>query len=216
MTLDLSAYKPVVSTVTDATSITAAFTAIEAAVNALPTSTVPAGVVAPFGGAAAPTGWLVCDGSAVSRTTYASLFTAIGTTYGAGNGTTTFNLPDLRGRMVAGYSAAGHADVATLGNTDGTALAARRPKHKQTVVQPTISTPTISVSADSDAGNGGAFSALLQALTGASRLKTTTTNTPITATASTPVASGGTVGPQTGAEPTDAPAYIVLTWVVKT
>lgn len=51
----------------------------------------------------APTGFLSCDGTAVSRTTYAALFAAIGTTYGAGNGSTTFNLPDLRGEFVRGW-----------------------------------------------------------------------------------------------------------------
>lgn len=61
-----------------------------------------AGVVAPFAGTTEPTGWLFCYGQAVSRTTYAALFTALGTTYGTGDGTTTFNLPDLRGRVVAG------------------------------------------------------------------------------------------------------------------
>jgi len=49
-----------------------------------------------------PDGWLACDGAAVSRTTYADLFTAIGTTFGVGNGTTTFNVPDLRGRSQIG------------------------------------------------------------------------------------------------------------------
>lgn len=48
---------------------------------------------------AAPSGWLICDGSAVSRTTYAALFAAIGASAGAGNGTTTFNVPDYRGRV---------------------------------------------------------------------------------------------------------------------
>lgn len=62
----------------------------------------PAGVMAPFAGSAAPTGWLLCAGQAVSRTTYAALFTAIGTTWGAGDGSTTFNLPDMRGRVPAG------------------------------------------------------------------------------------------------------------------
>jgi microcystin-dependent protein len=62
----------------------------------------PPGMMAPYGGASAPTGWLLCDGSAVSRTTYANLFTAISTTYGAGNGTTTFNLPDLRAAAPVG------------------------------------------------------------------------------------------------------------------
>ncbi len=61
-----------------------------------------AGIVVPFAGAAAPAGWLLCDGSAVSRTTYPGLFTAIGTTYGAGDGSTTFNVPDLRSRAPIG------------------------------------------------------------------------------------------------------------------
>lgn len=56
----------------------------------------------PFAMNSAPTGWLACNGAAVSRTTYASLFSAIGTTYGAGDSATTFNLPDLRGYFVRG------------------------------------------------------------------------------------------------------------------
>lgn len=56
---------------------------------------------------AAPTGWLICDGSAVSRATYSALFAIIGEIYGAGNGTTTFNLPDLRGRFPFGKAATG-------------------------------------------------------------------------------------------------------------
>lgn len=64
---------------------------------------VPSGTVSDWAGTGAiPTGWLLCDGSAVSRTTYAALFAAISTTYGAGDGTTTFNLPDPRGRAVIG------------------------------------------------------------------------------------------------------------------
>ena len=63
---------------------------------------VPTGAVIPYAGASAPTGWLLCYGQAVSRTTYAALFSAISTTYGVGDGSTTFNLPDLRGRAVFG------------------------------------------------------------------------------------------------------------------
>ena len=63
---------------------------------------MPAGSVIPYAGTSAPTGFLFCDGSAVSRTTYATLFAAISTTYGSGDGSSTFNLPDLRGRVVAG------------------------------------------------------------------------------------------------------------------
>jgi len=62
----------------------------------------PVGSLLPFGGSTIPTGWLTCDGAAVSRTTYAGLFAALGVTWGAGNGTTTFNLPDGRGRAFIG------------------------------------------------------------------------------------------------------------------
>lgn len=87
---------------------------------------LPAGVVAPFAGATAPTGWLLCYGQAVSRTTYAALFAAIGTIYGTGDGTTTFNLPDLRGRVAAGKdnmggSAANRLTTAGAG-IDGTTI----------------------------------------------------------------------------------------------
>lgn len=57
---------------------------------------VPVGLIAPFAGSTAPTGWLLCNGQAVSRTDYAKLFNVIGTTYGGGNGSTTFNIPDMR------------------------------------------------------------------------------------------------------------------------
>ena len=63
---------------------------------------VPTGAIMPFAMNTAPSGWLAANGSAVSRTTYAALFAAIGTTYGAGDGSTTFTLPDLRGYFVRG------------------------------------------------------------------------------------------------------------------
>lgn len=62
----------------------------------------PVGVIVEYGGSSAPSGWLLADGSAVSRTTYAALFAVYGTTYGSGDGTTTFNLPDKRGRIGVG------------------------------------------------------------------------------------------------------------------
>lgn len=62
----------------------------------------PAGAVLPFAGSTAPGGWLLCYGQAISRTTYAALFAALGTTYGTGDGSTTFGLPDLRGRIPGG------------------------------------------------------------------------------------------------------------------
>lgn len=80
-------------------------------------ASIPAGLVQAYAGSAAPSGWLLCDGSIVSRTTYAALFTAIGTAYGAGDGSTTFGLPDLRGRVIVGKAASG--TFVTLGATGG-------------------------------------------------------------------------------------------------
>jgi microcystin-dependent protein len=71
-----------------------------------------------FAATSAPAGWLMCDGSAVSRTTYATLFAAISTTYGIGDGSTTFNLPNLQGNVPVGYKS-GDADFGTLGQTAG-------------------------------------------------------------------------------------------------
>ena len=65
------------------------------------------GFTAPFAGSTPPDGYLACDGSAVSRTTYAALFTAIGITHGSGNGSTTFNLPDMRGLFIRGAGSHG-------------------------------------------------------------------------------------------------------------
>jgi len=69
-------------------------------VNTMPA--IPVGICLPFAGATAPAKWLLCYGQAISRTTYAALFAAIGTAFGAGNGSSTFNVPDCRGRVVAG------------------------------------------------------------------------------------------------------------------
>lgn len=63
---------------------------------------IPPGTVLTFGGSTVPEGFLLCNGSAISRSTYAQLFEAIGTIYGAGDGETTFNLPDLRDRFIEG------------------------------------------------------------------------------------------------------------------
>lgn len=65
-------------------------------------ASVPVGTIQMYGGSTAPSGWLLCDGSAINRTTYASLYSVISTTYGSGDGSTTFNVPDLRGRTAVG------------------------------------------------------------------------------------------------------------------
>lgn len=78
---------------------------------------IPSGSILMSGRNTAPTGWLLCDGSVVSRTTYSDLFSAIGVTYGAGDGSTTFGLPDLRQRFPLGKAVSGTG--ATLGGTGG-------------------------------------------------------------------------------------------------
>lgn len=80
------------------------------------------GIILPTAGILAgdPVGWLVCDGRAVSRTTYAALFAMIGTSFGPGNGSTTFNIPDGRGRTLIGVGAGAGLTARALGDTVGT------------------------------------------------------------------------------------------------
>lgn len=83
---------------------------------------VPPGAIMPYAVASAPGGWLLCDGSAVSRTTYATLFSLIGSTYGNGDGINTFNLPNMKGRMIVGLNSSdGSFDA--LGETGGSKTA---------------------------------------------------------------------------------------------
>lgn len=86
---------------------------------------VPTGSLFPFAGSTAPTGYLLCDGAAVSRVTYATLFSTIGSTYGAGNGSTTFNVPDLRGRVALGAGTGTGLNASGTGAPAGTAQTAR-------------------------------------------------------------------------------------------
>lgn len=93
----------------------------------------PTGTLLSYAGSSAPTGYLLCDGTAVSRTTYSDLFAIVGTTYGVGNGTTTFNVPDLRGRIPVGKNT---GTFSTLGGTGGaethTLTTAEMPSHSHT------------------------------------------------------------------------------------
>ncbi|WP_246188836.1 phage tail protein [Nitratireductor arenosus] len=85
---------------------------------------LPPGIINDYAGPSAPAGWLLCYGQAVSRSTYSTLFAAIGTTYGSGDGSTTFNLPDHRGRVSAGKDDMGGTSANRLSSIGSTALGA--------------------------------------------------------------------------------------------
>ncbi len=85
---------------------------------------MPAGMILPFGNTTAPDGYLACDGSAVSRATYSGLFAAIAEVWGVGNGSTTFNVPDLRGAFVRGTGSNGTANMANGNDFAGPSVGA--------------------------------------------------------------------------------------------
>jgi microcystin-dependent protein len=87
------------------------------------TGALPTGIILPtVSSSIVGTAWLMCDGSAVSRTTYANLFATIGTKYGSGDGSTTFNLPDFRGRVPVGKDNMNNKDANVVTNTWGKTL----------------------------------------------------------------------------------------------
>lgn len=104
----------------------------------------PVGTIAAFAGTSTPVGWLYCGGGAISRTTYAKLYSVIGTRYGAGNGSTTFNLPALQSRVLQGYT-----DSVTVGTKIAAGL------------------PDIQGSVNLSAGNTGVRLGLVRSATGA-------------------------------------------------
>ena len=87
---------------------------------------IPVGSMQAFAGSSAPTGWLLCNGTTASRTTYSNLFSVIGTTYGVGDGSTTFGLPDMRGRVPMGAGTGNQQNASGSGViTGGTAMTPR-------------------------------------------------------------------------------------------
>lgn len=148
----------------------------------------PTGVLAAYAASAAPDGWLLCDGSAVSQATYADLYALIGTTYGNPGGGN-FNLPDLRGRVPVGRGT--NAAVDTLGENEGVTEANRRPQHRHT---PHLHT----VQREASAGTGGS-------------IINATSN--IGGSINTSSVDGGSGNAN---DSLDAPAYIVLNYIIKT
>ena len=101
------------------TTVRAQFTTMQSTISALSSNSLPrselTGTIVMWSGTSAPSGWLLCDGSAISRTTYSRLFAITSTRFGVGNGSTTFNVPDLRGKFPVGYNSS-EAEFNTFGN----------------------------------------------------------------------------------------------------
>ncbi len=108
------------------------------------------GIISAYGAATPPLGWLLCDGSAVDRTVYAALFSVIGTTWGIGDGTTTFNIPNLVDRFPLG---AGSAALGTYGGASSVTLTTTElPAHSHTITDPGHAHTTLAAASTSTAG----------------------------------------------------------------
>lgn len=162
---------------------------------------IPTGMIAPFGATTVPDGWLACDGSAVSRTTYAELFNVIGTTWGAGNGTSTFNVPDMRGRAVVGSGSgsglSSHAIASTFGEETHTLTTAEVPNHSHTDTGHSHSEGT----ATSSVINGGLEAPALAAIPSVG----------ITGTGFASLSSSGGGGDHNNIQPSIAAPFIIKT-----
>jgi microcystin-dependent protein len=191
---------------------TGATTAAQARTNlGLSTLLIPSGTIAMWPTVTPPTDWLLCDGTAVSRTTYSTLFVLFGTTFGAGNGSTTFNLPNYKNRMPYG------ADTVALGATGGSA--------NSVVVSHTHTATSTSTSTVTDPGHfhasgwssgGGGSSAYLKAQNAAPEV--TVINTSTQTTGVTVATATATTNTTEGVSGTGAnlPPYLAINFIIKT
>jgi len=183
---------------------------------------IPPGTIVMTGRNTAPAGWLICNGDAVDRTLYAELYSAIGITFGPGNGTTTFNLPDMRGRVAAGVgTGTGGGASGTGAPTGGTALAAvalagwfgindvtltsaQIPAHTHPITDPSHSHGTSGGAIPSITGGGGGFPSYVNNGDGPASIANSTTG--ITVNNNT---GGG--GSHTNLQPTVGLNFIIRT-----
>ena len=126
---------------------------IPIALDTLAAVLTPTGVIQAFAGSTVPDGWLLCDGSAVNRTDYADLYAVIGDTYGDGDGSTTFNLPDLVDKFIEGSATAGTVKAAGLPNIRGSFLMRKLSGGEASAIASTDANSAISIDASAGAGN---------------------------------------------------------------
>jgi microcystin-dependent protein len=181
-------------------------------------ASVPTGVMLEWPTDTPPSGYLLCDGTVYNVSAYptlGALLVAL-TQYG-GNGTTTFGVPDRRGRVGVGKGT--NTDVDTIGENDGSAIADRRVKHKHTVVQPTIGITdpghTHDAVTNRFSGAGSTTTSTPGVNLSSTDLGTNSAGLDTKTTGITASASAGTVGPQSNV-PDDGPAYITLNYIIKT
>ena len=179
-----------------------------------------AGMLMPYAGTSAPTGWLLAYGQAVSRTTYADLFSALGTTYGSGDGSTTFNVPDLRGRAIAGQDDMGGSSANRLtnqsGGLNGDTLGATggSETHTLTTAQMPSHSHTLNGGIKTIVQNGGSFAVGLDKrsyTTNQGESADGTFNSSDTSMDNFSVASNGSGNAHNNVQPT-----IILNYIIKT
>ena len=159
-------------------------TALQASTKQYVDTVMPSGMIMPFAGTSAPTSWLACNGAAISRSTYATLYNAIGTTWGTGDGSTTFNVPDLRGVFLRGT---GTNSNGAVGQSVGTYAADTYLNHSHTASDSGHTHTYTAVSGTSQATGGS----------GSNYYNSTTTGTTSTGNANITVATSTTGGTET-------------------
>lgn len=185
-----------------------AFTLVARLSGSQSTGFAPIGTILNYGGTTAPTGWLLCTGQAVSRTAYPQLFAVLGTTYGAGDGSSTFNLPNLQNRFPLGPGSRNPGD--TGGAETVTLTTAQMPNHSHTTpshthtLSHTHSIPRAANSVTVASGTGATVAGTTAGNTGSESNGTTSSNN-----------GGNTGGAGSGSAHENMPPFLVLPYIIR-